>query len=154
MAKHLINRIGRGIAPLVLTGALALGACASGTQVDGLKGGDMNPAKAKPFSELDIPTQVEYFFKVPVRETKPGNLMGLTETKDGYRVVVCVPYNQMADTLTDAKARDAVLEAMTGKKSYRGIVDNLWPYRSRRIDNIFCRGYTVNKSDIHTGKIK
>ena len=88
--KNLIKKIGRGIAPLVLSGALAAVGCAGNpAEINGVNGRDtriskdtynqgssdtngksLNPKNAKQFSDLDIPTQVEYFFKVPVKKNK------------------------------------------------------------------------------------
>ena len=76
--KNLVKYIGRGIAPLVLGGALALGSCASGknVQVNNLKGRDLNPANARQevYSSPVIPS--DYGFRVidrngNVDETKP-----------------------------------------------------------------------------------
>ena len=154
--KNLIKQIGRGIAPLVLTGALvALGACAGKepVRIDNLVGRNANPANAKPVSEMSVPEQALIYFGVPVSKSLLGeDLVGMTKKsqrdtmKSDYVIVSCTRYgsgmegeinrqNAASEILVDIHRNDATIHRMISDKS-------------RKIGEYFCNRYNVNGEDI------
>jgi len=142
MKNSLIRKL---VVPMIAS-ALAFGACAGREPVkaDNLVGRSANPANAKSVSEMSVPEQVLIYFGVPVEENQFGDLNGLEETQNSYKVVSCVDYADlsMSRAQTMLNASSEILRAQ-GKN--QGKVLGLRPFKSRRINNSYCVGYTAEK---------
>ena len=137
--KNLIGKIASGIA---LVGTL--GACAgnSGIKVDNLLGRNLNPANQRPVSEMPIEEQVYMHFGIPVQEDDFEDLVGLEKTAEGYRVVACARY--IDPSISKAETFDTAAGAiLQSQKKSAGTIYGLKPFKSRRIADKFCVGYTA-----------
>ncbi len=94
--------------------------------------------------EMSVPEQVLIYFGVPVQKNRFGDLIGLTETQEGYKGVSCVNYHGSGTERYQNRMNvtGAILDA---KKQNSGVMYGLRPFKSRRIEDKYCTGFTMQK---------
>ena len=147
-------KTGAGLAALTLAGI----ACApsqnigveqqkSKATVENLNGKSLNPANAKPFSELPVPTQIEYFFKIPsssIRQNELGDLTGF-RAADDYTVVYCSYIGNDMTNMESFNQFDAQDELARQLGVRKGILEDTRINGTRRIGKYFCGSYSVDR---------
>ena len=119
--------------------------------VENPNGKSLNPANAKPFSELPVPTQIEYFFKIPsssIRQNELGDLTGFRATDEDYRVVYCSYIGNDTTNMESFNQFDAQDELARQLGVRKGTLDNTRNNGTRRIGKYFCGSYSIDKKDV------